>query len=103
VPTTTNDFWILDYRRVREGLGFARVQQPSGQILNDCTVGVGERGPWAAPPSKPQINRDGMAIRDANGKVRYSPCVEFASKEARDRWSAQVIAALRLAYPDMFA
>ena len=81
-------------------LGFARVELPSGMILHDVTILTGERGPWASPPSKPMIDRDGVAMKDTNGKVRYSPIVEFASKEVRERFSAAVVDALRASHPE---
>jgi DNA-binding cell septation regulator SpoVG len=93
---------IRDWRPMRKGnlLGFAKVELPSGMILNDVTILAGDRGAWASPPSKPMIDRDGLAIKDANGKLKYSPLVEFASKEVRDRFSATVIDALRASHPE---
>ena len=94
-------FQIRDWRPLQKGslLGFVKVELPSGMILADVTILSGDRGPWASPPSKPMIDRDGAAMKDAAGKVRYSPIVEFASKEVRDRFSAAVVEALRLSHP----
>jgi hypothetical protein len=102
VPTT--DFKV-DFRPINKGalLGSARVEHPSGAIWNDCLIFDGDHGMWASPPSRPMISPDGTVVKDSAGKTRYQPVVEFASKEARDRWSAQVLAALRLAYPELFA
>ncbi len=96
---------IRDWRPMRKGslLGFAKVELPSGMILSDVTILQGERGAWASPPSKPMIGRDGMAMKDASGKVKYQPLVEFTSKEVRDRFSAGVIDGLRAAHPEAFA
>jgi hypothetical protein len=87
---------------VRKGalLGFVKVQMPSEMVLNECSILTGDRGPWASPPSRPQLGRDGLVVKDVNGKTRYVPLVEFASREARDRWSDAVIAALRASHPD---
>ena len=96
---------IRDWRPMRKGslLGFARIELPSGMILHDVTILTGEKGPWASPPSKPMIDRDGVAMKDANtGRVRYSPLIEFASKEIRDRFSVAVIEGLRAAHPEVF-
>ena len=97
-------FLIRDWRPMRKNtlLGFAKVELPSGMILADVTVLVGERGPWASPPSKPMIGRDGTAIKDAAGKARYTPIVEFASKDIRERFSAGVVEAMRAAHPEAF-
>jgi DNA-binding cell septation regulator SpoVG len=85
-------------------LGFAKVELPSGMVLHDVTILAGEKGPWASPPSKPMIDRDGAAMKDARtGKIRYSPLIEFTSKEVRDRFSAGVIEGLRAAHPEAFA
>ncbi len=39
---------IRDWRPMRKNslLGFARVELPSGMIVADVTILVGERGPW---------------------------------------------------------
>jgi DNA-binding cell septation regulator SpoVG len=96
---------ILDWRPLRRNslLGFAKVELPSGMVIADVTVLNGERGPWASPPSKPMIDRDGVALRDEKQKIRYQPIIEFTSKNIRDRFSDQVIAALKLAHPGVFA
>ena len=52
-------------------------------VLHDVTILSGERGPWATPPSKQMIGRDGTVMKDDSGKVRYSPVVEFASADPR--------------------
>jgi DNA-binding cell septation regulator SpoVG len=96
---------IRDWRALRKGslLGFAKVELPSGMIIADVTILSGDRGPWASPPSKPMIDRDGVVLKDAGGKVRYSPIIEFSSKEIRDRFSAGVIDGLRAVHPEAFA
>jgi hypothetical protein len=93
---------IADWRAVRKNslLGFAKVELPGGMVISDVTILSGERDPWASPPSKPMINRNGAAVKDLNGKVRYSPTIEFTSKEVRDRFSNAVVEALRLAQPE---
>ena len=98
-------FHILDFRALRKNslLGFAKVELPSGMIVADVTVLSGERGPWASPPSKLMVGRDGVAMKDATGKLRYSPIIEFTSKEIRDKFSEAVIAAIRESHPEAFA
>jgi hypothetical protein len=46
------------------------------------------------------LGRDGTVMRDAAGKIQYAPVVSFVSRELRDRISAQVVDALRQAYPE---
>jgi DNA-binding cell septation regulator SpoVG len=95
---------IIEWRPLRKNslLGFARVGFPSGMVISDVTILSGDRGPWASPPSKPMLDRDGVAMKDQRGKIRYSPLIEFTSKEIRDRWSDTVIEALRSAHPEAF-
>lgn len=95
---------ILDFRPLRKNSlrGFAKIEFPSGLILTDVTILTGERGPWASPPSKPMVGRDGTVMKDDNGRARYVPIVEFTTKAVRDRWSAAVIEAMREAHPEVF-
>lgn len=96
---------ILDFRQVTKNslIGFAKVEFPSGLVISDVTVLKGERGPWASPPSKPMVSRDGTVMKGDDGKVRYTPIIEFTSKEIRNRWSDAVIEAMRAAHPEVFA
>ncbi len=95
---------ILDWRPMRRNslMGFVKAELPSGMIIADITILTGERGPWASPPSKPMVGRDGAVLKDDAGKTKYSPIIEFASKEIRDRFSTTIIDALRLSHPDAF-
>jgi hypothetical protein len=95
---------IVEWRALRKGslLGFSKVQFPSGLIISDVTILDSGKGPWAAPPSKPMIGKDGAALKDDKGKVRYSPIIEFRDKDTRDRWSASVVDAMRDACPEAF-
>jgi len=79
--------------------GFAEVQLPSGMIIADVAVHVTEGRPWASPPSKAMLDRNGAALRDEVGKVRYSPIISFASKDLRDKFSAAIIDAMEAAHP----
>jgi hypothetical protein len=95
---------ILERRPLRRNslLGFAKVELSSGLVISDVTILTGERGPWASPASKPMIDRDGVSMKDQRGKIRYSPFIEFASKEIRGRWSAAVIVAMSATHPEVF-
>jgi hypothetical protein len=97
-------FIILDFKQLRKGglLGFVKVQQPSGQIINDVCILTGPHGPWASPPSKPQLDKDGVALREPNGKLKYIPVIEFSDSATRRRWSDAVIQAARALRPEVF-
>jgi hypothetical protein len=46
------------------------------------------------------VDRAGTVVKDQNGKIRYSPIIEFRSKEIRDKFSENVIAALHSSHPE---
>lgn len=95
---------ILDWREMRRNslLGFAKVEFASGLIIADVTILTGERGPWASPPSKPMVSRDGTVMKDESGKICYVPIIEFTSKDIRNKWSGSIIEAMRTAHPEVF-
>jgi hypothetical protein len=94
---------IIDWRPLQKNslLGFCKGQFASGLIITDITILTSERGPWASPPGKPMISRDGVVLKDEKGKVKYTPVIEFSNKEIRQRWSDAVIEAMRAAYPEV--
>ena len=96
---------ILEWRPLRKNslLGFAKVELPSGLVINDVTVLTSERGLWASPPSKPMVDRNGVTMKDPSGKLRYVQVIEFVSKETRNRFSSAVIEALRAVHPEALA
>jgi hypothetical protein len=100
-----NSMKILEWRPLRRNtlLGFATVEMPSGMVMAEIGIMRAERGEWAAPPSKPQIDRDGVGMKDAAGKLKYTPLISFTSKERRDRFSDAVIEAMRAAHPEAFS
>jgi hypothetical protein len=76
-------------------LGFADVAIVDwGVTLRDVAIHSRNGSRWAAPPARPQL-KDGAVVKDDAGKVQYTPIVEFASREARDAFSAAVIAAVQ--------
>jgi hypothetical protein len=85
--------------------GYFSVSLPSGLEVHDLSLHTRDGTWWVAMPTKVQISADGTALRDGTtGKLKYgAPIVGFASKEVRDKFSAQVVAALRLVQPEVFA
>jgi hypothetical protein len=81
--------------------GFLTAHLPSGMNLHDISVHCRDGTWWASPASKPSLGADGTAMRDADGRIRYSPIVSF-EKTARQRFSNAIIAALRLVHPEVF-
>lgn len=100
--TQNNAFVILRWveRRTNTLRGFADVQMPSGMQILEVGIHASHGKAWASPPSKPQVGRDGVVLKDQEtGKTKYAPIILFASKEQRDRWSSYVINAMMEAYP----
>ena len=94
---------ITEWRPMRKNslLGFCSVRMPSGMQIADNSVHQRDGKLWVSPPGKPQLDRDGVAIRDATtGRIKYGPIVTFETKAIGDRFSSQVIAALRRGFPD---
>jgi hypothetical protein len=49
------------------------------------------------------LSQNGTTLRDEAGKIRYAPVIAFQSTEVRQRFTNAIIAALRLAHPEVFA
>jgi hypothetical protein len=98
-------FIINNGKQIQKGalIFIGDVLMPSGMTLIDCMVFSSSGKFWASPPSRPRVGRDGVVMKDVNGKQLYSPLIEFASKELRDRWSDAVVAAVRQSHPEVFA
>jgi DNA-binding cell septation regulator SpoVG len=84
-------------------LGFLSIALPSGLIINDAKLMIGSAGKrWIGMPSIKQVDKDGMPRLDAKGRQAWSPIIEFANSEARDRFNDLVLDALRRQHPEAF-
>ena len=83
--------------------GFCTVHLPSGLTLHEVSVHTRDGSWWVMPASKPMLSKDGTPLRDPAGKIRYSLIVSFEDRQARGRFNASVLDALRLAQPEIFA
>ncbi len=79
--------------------GFASVRLGASLIIKDVTVHASHGKRWAGLPGKPLIDAEGKAKRGQNGKPTYVPVMEWASKDAADRFSEAVIAAVEREHP----
>jgi hypothetical protein len=95
---------LLDFKRARKGTrrGFAVVRLPIGLELRDIIIGESHGKIWALLPSKAMLDRDGQVMRDAGGKPRYAPVIEWSSAELRDGFSRRVADLVHQAHPDAF-
>jgi DNA-binding cell septation regulator SpoVG len=94
---------LLEWKpRVKGALrGFAKVRLGRGLLIHEVPVLAGKNGRgWAALPGRPILNADGSAARDAEGKQRYAPIMEWADRATSDRFTAAVIAAILAEHPD---
>jgi hypothetical protein len=93
---------LINWRPFRRNtlLGFAAVRMPSGLEFYEVPVHVSGSRAWAAPPGRPWIDANGVAVRGQNGKDRYQAVIGFASHGVRSRWSGTIIDALLAEYPD---
>lgn len=57
---------------------------------------------WAAMPSKPMIDRNGVAKRGAEGKIEYVTLFEFEGRGVRDAFSQAVVRAVLELDPHAF-
>ena len=84
-------------------LGFLSIELPSGLIINDARLLVGRAGKyWVALPAIKLTGKDGNPRLDPTGSSLWNPIVAFASRDARDRFSELVLAALRRQHPGAF-
>lgn len=98
--TTAPTILMEDYRAVRSAgslRGFCTkvTLLKIGMCLHDVGIYVDGDRAWAMPSSKVQVDRNGAALREPNGKLKYAPVVSFISREIRDRFSATIIEAWR--------
>ena len=100
--TTWCDLVVLEFVPVRRETlrGFCRVQLTGGMILTSVSVHQDERRWWAMPGSTVMVDRAGIGMRDADGKLRHVAQIEWVDREHKHRFSGAVIAALRRAFPE---
>jgi hypothetical protein len=93
---------IADWKPRQSGTlrGFFTANLASGLVLRELMLHERDGKWWISFPSKPMLGADGVALRDERSKVRYgAPLIDFASSQARNRFSDQVLEALRQAPP----
>jgi hypothetical protein len=61
----------------------------------------GERR-WASLPARPQLNKEGVANRDAAGKIVYAALIDITDQAVREAFSAAVVRAVLDIAPSAF-
>jgi len=83
--------------------GFLTATVPEvGIRLIDMPVHETNGRRWCGLPAKPQLSKDGVALRDDRGKIQYAPTVQFVCREIGNAFSERVIDALLEAPPNAF-
>jgi hypothetical protein len=84
-------------------LGFARIRiSELGLTIHEVAIHQKGEKMWAQLPSKPWV-RDGQLVTGDDGKLQYSPVLEFDRREVREAFSQRAAAAVIAAYPRAFA
>jgi hypothetical protein len=82
--------------------GFAALRIDQMRMtIRDCACHQKGGSRWVQPPGKPQIDKDGQAIRQG-GKISYAAILEFDSPEVRRAFSEAAVRAVLARCPDAF-
>ena len=95
MPVVILEWKAMDRNTLR---GFAKIKLGALKIT-DVAVHTKNDKAWAQLPSKPQVTSDGTVRRSNEGKLLYTPVLEWETREASDRFSVSVVAAINEAYP----
>ena len=82
------EFIATDWRPFAKNTlrGFLTLETPSGMILHGCSVHEKGTSRWIGLPAQ-KFTKD-------DGTTSYTPVVEFASREARDRFNGAAVRAV---------
>jgi hypothetical protein len=96
---------LIDWRPLRKGklLGFGVIETPLGLRIHDVPVLQGKNGPWAALPTKPELDGDRRQRRDAEGNPSYARVLSWRIQRLEEAFSARVVALVRASHPEDLA
>ncbi len=91
---------ILEWKPVNRNTlrGFAKIKLGALRIHDVALHCKGDKA-WAQLPAKPQVTSDGTVRKNSDGKALYVPVIEWETRDASDRFSTSVVAAIEEAYP----
>src|SRR5260370_30850414 len=69
--------------------------------IKDVAIHEKNSSRWASLPAKPQL-KDGVIVKDADGKPQYMNILEFCCRDRRDEFSEAVITGVLAIAPDAF-
>lgn len=92
---------LLDWKPMKRNSlrGFATVRIGKALKVSDVAVHAASGRRWAQMPSKPQMDKNGTALREDSGKIKYVPMVQWTDRESADRFSEAVVAAVEAKHP----
>jgi hypothetical protein len=94
-----------DFKPYRKNtlIGFATIRIAEMKLtVHDVAIHEKGSSRWAQFPAKPQIDRNGVAIKDRAGKIQYVAILELDDRKTRDAFSHAVIAAVLAVAPRAF-
>jgi hypothetical protein len=85
-----------DWHVVEKGTlaGFFTLKLPSGLQLHGCSLHRKGDSRWVALPGAAQLDADGHVRIGPDGKRLYTPAVSIPSKEVRENFQRQALAAV---------
>jgi len=93
--------WTTRHSNTLRGFADVLLEQTHLRI-RDVAIHTKNGETWAQLPARPQIGRDGVALRDEQtGKLKYSRIIEFDSRQANDEFSRAAIAAVLERFPSV--
>jgi hypothetical protein len=92
---------LLEWKPLKQNSlrGFATVRIGAALKVADVTVHCSSGRRWASLPSKVQMGKDGVALKNELGKFKYVPIISWMDKATADRFSEGVIQAIEAQYP----
>ena len=92
---------VLEWKPLQRNTlrGFAKIRLGKSMVIRDVALHIKDNRSWAALPSKPVLDSNGDTKRQDNGKPAYVPMIEWLDRDAADRFSEAVIAAVEAAHP----
>ena len=86
MTATARGFAVREWKSFEKNTlrGFLSVELPSGMILHDCTIHQKNGSRWIGLPARQY---------EKGGTKTWAPLIEFASKEAREKFQAAALAA----------
>jgi hypothetical protein len=83
-------------------VGFAAIRIPAMRpTILDVALHTNGEARWAELPSKAQL-RDGMLVRNEQGKTQYAPVLEFDTPSVRNAFSQAAVHAVLEYDPQAF-